>query len=478
MNKELLRFEHVTTNYPMRTNLSDFNLVIYHSETVGIVALNEGGISSFLHLLQTNDNILKGNIYITGKLVNSWRNSDQTQNNCLIIDKRNKLTQHLSVTDNLFIVPHSKRKSLLISEKREKKLAQWLFAKYGIDISIEAKCYDLTEVDRCIVEIMRGVVADADIIILDSLNGFLTAHSYKKILALIQELSADGFDFIFIANELDVLPNLINTTVLLQNGKELKTFYKQDPINEQKINRITDEFNKKAIITERKSSFTKTQKSSVITSFINVYTNHLFDFSLPIYSNECVLIQANTKVHEDIIELLAGYQEPISGEILFNGTVLKQWKKRKLYPAGIHFIFRNAYITMPFFDLSYVDNLMIGIQNKTNTFLVNKNFYNIIKKEAAAQIGAVAQSKDIRELSKEDLYKMVYYHAYILKPKLVVIERPFTENDYHTRNLITHLIKVLQECGCSILILSTYVTGKMDLYDKVIKIHNKRIVLD
>ena len=69
MEKELVRFENVTSYNALQSDVKNLSFSIYEGQMAGMVAVNDTGIEVLLNLLQTNtrDNIT-GKIYVKRKV--------------------------------------------------------------------------------------------------------------------------------------------------------------------------------------------------------------------------------------------------------------------------------------------------------------------------------------------------------------------------------------------------------------------------
>ena len=104
MEKELVRFENVTSYNALQSDVKNLSFSIYEGQMAGMVAVNDTGIEVLLNLLQTNtrDNIT-GKIYVRGKLVHNQDYCESAPNNISIIDYNNRLFKGLSTIDNIFV---------------------------------------------------------------------------------------------------------------------------------------------------------------------------------------------------------------------------------------------------------------------------------------------------------------------------------------------------------------------------------------
>lgn len=472
MEKELVRFENVTSYDMLQSNVKDMNFVIYEGQIVGMVALNGVGIDVLLQLLQTNTMDITGKVYIRGKLVHNHDYSDSSKNNISIIDHNNRLFKGLSTIDNIFVTPRPERHRYIIPKKKERSRFLWLKSELELNLPINKNCEDISNADRCIIEILRAVTAESALIVLVGLLNFLTEREYKKVCAIIRKFCEKGQTFLMIGDSYNEIIHFTDFTILLKDGMSIKFFTRGKHPDEFELLKCME-----ATFSEYHSSpnITTIKTDHTVLEFKHVYTEEINDISFTLYKGQCVVLLANHRVQNNIMALLQKKIVANEGKILFENKLLNEYSNKKLFPYGISFMLSNAHRQMPYMDLNYMENLTLGIEKKSKQYIIRKNIQKLLYTEAKKELGEVVDCCYLSELTKEKRYRMLYNHIIFVHPLLAVICSPFVESDYHTRTFITDLLCQLRDKGISLLILSANYSNKKYLADVIIEIHHKRI---
>ena len=104
MRQEVFRMERVTYLDKGSKQLEDFNLQIYRGEIMGMVPIRAHGLQAFLQLMQTNMPLYDGHVYYCGERVNSWKSTRRSVNRIGVIDAHSRLVEHMTVSDNIFVL--------------------------------------------------------------------------------------------------------------------------------------------------------------------------------------------------------------------------------------------------------------------------------------------------------------------------------------------------------------------------------------
>ena len=113
MKEEVLRMDRVTYLEQGVTELNHFCLTIDAGEIVGLIPVNDTGITSLFKLLRQNLPIHYGYVYYHSQLVNHWQHSDGSYNRIALIENRSGLADDLTVADNVFVLRQGFKKRVI-----------------------------------------------------------------------------------------------------------------------------------------------------------------------------------------------------------------------------------------------------------------------------------------------------------------------------------------------------------------------------
>lgn len=136
-----------------------------------------------------------------------------------------------------------------------------------------------------------------------------------------------------------------------------------------------------------------------------------------------------------LLRLIAGFEKPSSGQILFQG---KDLIKIPIYKRQINTIFQS-YALFP--HLNVFDNIAYGLKLKK----INKDR---IRKEVLKALALVKlegmEDKDINDLSGGQKQRVAVARALVLNPKILLLDEPFAALDLKLRQQMQLELKKIQ----------------------------------
>ena len=175
MRKELLRISHVDLERDGEQLLDDLEFQMFAGEIVGLVARNRKGQKEMVDLICRNDPISLGSVWYDGNVVNSYAYSSGESNKVALIEQKSHLVQGLSVVDNLFILREGFRK-YFINEQVIFSQAVRFFEEKGLKVDLEKRVENLTELERCFVELGKALLSGCHLIIVDNPANYLSQY--------------------------------------------------------------------------------------------------------------------------------------------------------------------------------------------------------------------------------------------------------------------------------------------------------------
>lgn len=462
MKKEILRMEHVSTKDHTLSNLDDFNMNLFQGETAAIIKLNDVGVDKLIQILCYNRPISSGRIYVQEKLVNRHDYSNFTRNSISIIDRESKLISDLSVIDNIFLSPVKPTK-FIIRKKQQCREFLWLCNEYELHSILNADSKEVTIFQRCIVEILRAVVSESKLIIINQLEEILSGSQFEYIKSLLEKVAGHQFTVLFICFPHQYQSHKCDRCLFIYNGHDVKVI---DHHNHYMMQTLLSDYISIPTPCVREST------ASPLLQVIHLYLETLYDLTFSVTAGECIGIRG----HEEkdfllILQLFGRTRKPDIGKIIFEGLDLCQKAPSQ---NSILIVQRNMTNTMMMNELSYLDNLCIGLNLRLNTPFRSKRVLKGIKKNAQMTVGDLVSAGSIESLTKEERIHLLYERLCLLHPKLVVFNRPFSENDLTIKQFIAQMINLLKKKGIAIIILTLENCDYLNVCDNMMMLNPKR----
>jgi ribose transport system ATP-binding protein len=459
MKIETLRLHKVTQIDQGSTLLNSVNLHILRGEIMGLICVNAYGLEALIRLICQNVPIYYGHVYFAEKLVNSYQHSSMRFNQVSVIDKRSRLLENLTVSDNIFVMRPGFKKYLIPDRLLEMELAA-LTGEIGISIQADAKVDDLTFFERSVVELLRAVVSGARLVILRDISNFICASDLVGFHDLIRHYSEQGVSFMYICSHYEEVFQICGKAALMDNGKILKVLDRENFEPENMPRFIKQELSltvpmpvilQPSVISLLPGSV-PTPKS--VLEFRGVTTGNIRDFNATVRAGECfVFFDRSNTAFTDFVALMARRTKPWRGDILLDGHV---WNHRKsaVFQQNVLVIAENPTQSMLFPNMSAIDNLCFPLESRMPFIWAGERIRESVLKEYEQYIGEDIYARDIAGLSLLSLYNLVYYRALLYKPKVVFCVQPFAGADLYLRHHVIHLIHELQSQGIAVVILA------------------------
>ncbi|GHV26318.1 sugar ABC transporter ATP-binding protein [Clostridia bacterium] len=449
MRPEILRLSRVTQTEGKNFVLRDINLHIFRGEIMGLVCRNPYGLDALLRLIQTNEPIYYGHVWFNETLTNSYRHSSMHPNKVAVIEARSKLLENLSLADNIFVMRPGFRMRL-IPEKQLERQVSMLLSEVGMSIPVDADISQMSVYHRCVVELLRAKVAGAGLIVLLDLSNLIRSEYLERFHALVRRFANEGLSFLYVCNRQIEAQAISDRIAIMENGRIRRVLEytqwnqaqaeQQDPVESRAV---TPEIDGEIPVLELRG----------------ITTEHLPSLTLTVHAGEYVLLRnMSRRANANLQALLEGRADPIRGSILLDGNTLNSFDKS--LPARIPIITENPIESMLFKNLSYLDNLCF-LQEKQLPPWRSANHKNIIW-EYKELLGDTLFADDISALTPYELYNLIYYRIALVKPRAVLIIKPFAEADKDLRAHVASLIRMLQANGIGLLI-TTLSSSRDDL---------------
>lgn len=468
MRREILRMENVTKSYAGVIYLDNFNMQVYKGEIMGLIPINRQGKSELIELLCQNSPIDYGRIYIDNELVNYYEHSSNSVNRVYVIDQKSKLIQDLTVSDNIFVLRRGFKKYIINNKILRGQVNKYL-KEISVYINPDELVSNLNHFEQCLVELIKAVIAGADLIIISDITNILSVVDISKLYQLLNFYSEKGYSFLFIGSHHEEMFTICNRVSLMKDGGVIKVLDKQD-MRSDLINLYTISF------ADNKQKIDRYNGQGIL-EFENICTDNLNKMSFSIKKGECVvLFDTNNTISSDLLDLMNGELNPTSGRIIYNNQSYSESKAKKALENGIAIISEGPIQKMIFYNLSFLDNLCFLIDKKIDKKIMSRNIKKSIMKEYESILGEQIHENDLLNLEPASLYNLVYYRLHLYNPNIVFCIQPFSGADMYLRKHIADLIRELKRKGITIIIIAVNISDTLSVADRLMIIEKGSVL--
>lgn len=203
--------------------------------------------------------------------------------------------------------------------KKRGQEARDIAAKYGFDIDLNKKIYDMSVSEKQTVEIIKVLYRGADILILDEPTAVLTPQETEKLFGVLRNMREDGKSIIIITHKLNEVMEISDRVAVLRKGE----FIGAVNTSETFVQELTDMMvGHKTDLNIHRGEPVGCEERLIVNGLS--LTNHegvkkLSDVSFTARSGEIFGIAGIAgSGQRELLEAIAGLQRPDGGSITYN----------------------------------------------------------------------------------------------------------------------------------------------------------------
>ena len=193
------------------------DLEVREGEIVGLLGENGSGKSTLMKVLFGMLRADAGSITVRGRPLTDHSPAGALAAGIAMIHQHFMLIDAMTVTDNVMLggpaAGHILRATTVAARIRD------VSRRFGLDLDPDARVADLPLGRRQRVEILKAILRDADLLVLDEPTSNLAPTEVSELLAILRRLRADGKGIVFISHKLPEVLEVCDNVVVLRAGK-------------------------------------------------------------------------------------------------------------------------------------------------------------------------------------------------------------------------------------------------------------------
>ncbi|SER55994.1 sugar ABC transporter ATP-binding protein [Psychrobacillus sp. OK032] len=472
----LLEIEDLHKQFNGNHVLSGINFTLKKGEIYAVVGGNGAGKSTLMKIITGLYKADSGEMEISGKRVRFANPNDAHKNGIYLVPQEPLVFPNMTIEENITMG----LKGIGKPKELRKKILQ-VINRVGWSIDISRLGLTLSIAEQQLVEILRGLVREAQILILDEPTSTLTHNEIDSLFDTIRQLSDNGIGIIYITHRFSEIFELSHSVAVLRDGK----ISAQGPISEFSYKRLLDGL----VPTNEQPSNNITQKKSVIQSSIeqigatvleidSLCGNKFQDISFSLREGEILGIAGVVGAgRTELAEAICGIKKFNSGTIKLNGKRIKNLSIRKVMDLGLAYVPEDRHAHGIFNITSVRKNITSTILNRLNGLFIPITKENEITKKYVndLKIKAEGTNQELSDLSGGNQQKVVLAKYLATEPKVIILDEPTRGIDASARADIYRIINQLKERGLAVLLISSDTEEIVELSDRVLVMQEGKI---
>ncbi len=220
----LIEFRNITRQIGTCVACSDVSLLIEKGHIHAIIGENGAGKSTLVKMLGGLAEITSGDIFLDSKKYRPRSAQDAFQNKIAFVHQHFVLAEQMTALDNLVLSSNSDKSALTLKNSGEVlKLAEIQLKKFNWKLNLNKRVDLLSVGEQQRLEILKALMPNPDIIILDEPTAVLSPQESDELLEFILQLKLHGKTIILITHKLGEVKKVADRISVLRQGKLIET---------------------------------------------------------------------------------------------------------------------------------------------------------------------------------------------------------------------------------------------------------------
>ncbi|GAA6208503.1 sugar ABC transporter ATP-binding protein [Cognatishimia sp. WU-CL00825] len=457
--------------------LNNVNFSCVSGEVHALVGLNGAGKSTLMKVLGGVIERDSGTIEVNGAPVQINAPTDANAQGISMIHQEYSLINELTVAGNIFLGRELRKAGTPFLNKVEmaRQVTEQL-DRFGLDLDPNRPVRDLNSGEKQIVEIIRALMSDSWLIVMDEPTSALSEEDKGRLFDFIRRMKAEGISIIYISHHMPEIFGIAEQVTVMRDGQIV-------------LSERTAETSEDAVIRTMTGSelenFVKPHKdvsSEVLVNVSDLCKKETYqDISFEVHRGE-ILVMTGLRGcgAPEMAKAIFGLDADYTGAITYRDKTLKPGRGPAVAVGeGMGLVTENRDKNGILPQLSVRDNIALPYLEKSikTGILDGRAIENVVTKAIAdTSTKTSSPNQEIRFLSGGNKQKICFSRWLDPDLEFLILLEPTRGIDVHAKADIYRIIEDLAERGVGILILSYEIDEVIMLADRVITLYQGQCV--
>jgi general nucleoside transport system ATP-binding protein len=475
-----LELKGITKRFGSLVANDHIDLSVAPGQVHALLGENGAGKTTLMNILYGLLQPDEGEILVDGKPVRFRSPKDAIAAGIGMVHQHFMLVPAFTVAENVTLGIEETRRSGLLDRRKMRRDVRELSHRYGLDVDPDALVEDLPVGIQQRVEIVKALVRDATVLILDEPTSVLTPAETDELFQIIRQLKDSGTSIVFISHKLKEVQAIADTITVLRRGKvvgERPPSATEDELAALMVGRdvqlrVSKEAAKPGSVVLDVADLTVTDPTG------RVWVN---DLSFQVRAGEILGVagvQGNGQT--ELCEALMGLRPTTAGRVTLNDLDLTRASPARRLEAGIAYVPEDRQEDGLIGDFSVADNMVLDQYNKP-PFASGINLHlgaieaNATKLVKEFDVRTTSVDTPVGTLSGGNQQKVILARELGQQHKVLIASQPTRGLDVGSIEFVHRRIVEQRDRGVAVLIVSAELDEIYALADRIAVMYEGRI---
>ncbi|MCC3272878.1 ABC transporter ATP-binding protein [Arthrobacter zhangbolii] len=476
-----LELKGITKRFGSLVANDHIDLVVEPGQVHSLLGENGAGKSTLMNVLYGLYEPTEGQILLDGKPVTFNGPSDAMAAGIGMVHQHFMLVPVFTVAENVALGNESTRLGGALNLQTTRTRIREISDKYGFDVDPDAVVEDLPVGVQQRVEIIKALIRDAEVLILDEPTAVLTPRETDELLAIMRQLTSDGKGVVFISHKLREVKAVSDVITVIRRGKVMGQAEPSASTTELAalmVGRSVSLTLGREAATPGEETF-RVENLSVLSGNGQAVVNGL---SFGIAKGEILAVagvQGNGQT--ELTEAIMGLQDHVTGSIRLDGRELVGMKTSRIIDSGVGFVPEDRSVDGLVGTFSVAENLVLnqyneppfarGLSMKPSVVAANADAkiteFDIRTQSAAALAGTLSGGNQQKVVMARELSRPL---------SLFIASQPTRGVDVGSIEFLHRRIIAERDAGTPVMIVSTELDEVLELGDRIAVLYGGRLM--
>ena len=471
----MIEMRGITKHFGSVVANENVDLTVLRGEILSVLGENGSGKTSLMNMLAGIYFPDAGHIFVEGREVIIASPKDAFDLGIGMIHQHFKLVDVLTAAENIILGLPGKLK---LDMKQVKADIQKLLDKYGFELNLDAKIYEMSVSQKQTVEIVKMLYRGAHILILDEPTAVLTPQETDKLFQVLRNMRAQGHSIIIITHKLNEVLALSDRVSVLRKGQYVGTVNTCDATEMSLTEMMVGE--KVVLDIERPDPVNPVMKLHM--DDVTVYNREgrevLSHADFKAYTGEILGIAGiSGSGQKELLEAIAGLQPRMTGKIHYRNRKghikeLTEMSAQEIREIGI----RLAFVPEDRLGMGLVasmgmtDNMMLRSYKKGHGFFSHRKEPHDLAERIMRDLGVVTPSTEwpVGRMSGGNVQKVLVGREIASSPQVLMVAYPVRGLDINSSYQIYGLLNEQKKKGSCVICVGEDLDVLLALCDRIL----------
>lgn len=437
-------------------------------EVHGLLGENGAGKSTLMRILFGQIRPTGGRILIDGSRVDFGSPRDAISHGIGMVFQHFMLVPSFTGFENIMLGLRAGEG--LMTQDEVRRSATALAERLGLKVGLDGLVEDMPMGERQRVEVLKLLVRNVNLLILDEPTSALTPLEAEELLKVMRRLRDDGRTIVFVTHKLREALSACDRITVMRRGIKVDT-----------VDARSADIRSLALMMVGKEVLPETRKGAGrfgkvllevkdLVALNDAGKEAIRGISFSVREGEIFGIAGvSGNGQKELVEVITGLRRAESGVILVSGVPAMRLTPREIYDLGMAHIPEDRLGRGVVLPLPVKDNLLLGLQFRPRfeekmmikEEAVRENARSLIKEFSIA----ATEDSPVKSLSGGNIQRVVVAREFSKSPRLIVASQPTTGLDISATEFVRGELLKMRDEGKAVLLVSSEleeVTGLSD----------------